>query len=398
MLAVRQGLSVAHGSVEVKVVVVSRSTGALRGMVELTSSRDTSCVADCVSDVSEGVGGVRSSQDAISTHQKNSRYMYSSLWSEGSAATLVTDTCTSQLWIKIMAKITVLGAGEFGSALSYVLQRAGHTCTMWDVDASKMPEPHTLESALQQAQFVIAAVPSWVLRTCLTNAVPHIPEGAIVISIAKGMERESHATTDVLCHEVLGDAVPTVFLSGPMLAEELVMDRPAGAVLASTNTAALVATRALFVNTSLRVTTTDDVRGVVLCGVLKNVYTIGVGMLVALELGDNARGTYTAVAVEEMARQCEALGGRHATMFGIAGIGDFVASSAGMYSRNFTFGYEFVKDPEKATTAEGVASYGSLVQKLGGESALAHYPLLSGIVGVLRGVQSPAAFFTQFYQ
>ena len=297
-----------------------------------------------------------------------------------------------------MANITILGAGEFGSALTFVLTQVGHTCTLWDVDESKMPVPHTLESALRDAQFVIAAVPSWVLRACLTNALPHMPAGATVISIAKGMELVTHETTDILCQEVLGDVYPTVFLSGPMLAEELVMGKPAGAALASTNAAALDRTRALFANTPVRITTTDDTRGVVLCGVLKNVYTIGVGMLVALELGDNARGTYMAHALEEMAQQCETLGGRCETVYGIAGVGDFVATAAGMYSRNFTFGYEFVKEPEKATTAEGAASYAALVEKLGGESALAHYPLLSGIVGVLRGEQSPAAFFTQFYQ
>lgn len=296
-----------------------------------------------------------------------------------------------------MARITMLGAGEFGQALATVLTRVGHTCTLWDVDATKMPVQHTLESALAQAEFIVAAVPSWCLRDAITRALPHMPPHAIFISIAKGVERDTHATTDVICAESIGDQMPVVFLSGPMLAEELMESKPAGAVLASTDAAALARVQALFAQTGLRITTTDDVRGVVLCGVLKNVYTIGIGMLVALELGDNARGTCVATAIGEMSAQCEALGGKRETVYGIAGIGDFVATSAGTYSRNFTYGMQFVQAPEALATAEGAASYQSLVVLLGGDEAIARYPLLSGIVGVLRGAQSPAAFFTQFF-
>lgn len=296
-----------------------------------------------------------------------------------------------------MSRITILGAGEFGQALAAVLTRAGHICTLWDVDAAKMPEPHTLESALASAQYIVGAVPSWCLRDCITRALPHFPPGAVFLSIAKGVERETHATTDVICNEVIGDRAPVVFLSGPMLAEELVENKPAGAALASTDARSLTEVAALFAHTGLRITTTTDVRGVVLCGVLKNIYTIGIGMLVALELGDNARGTCVATAIGEMAAQCESLGGKPETVYGIAGIGDFVATSAGMYSRNFTYGVQFVKSPEALAPAEGAASYSSLVAMLGGEDRLAPYPLLSGIVGVLRGAQSPADFFTQFF-
>jgi glycerol-3-phosphate dehydrogenase (NAD(P)+) len=296
-----------------------------------------------------------------------------------------------------MAKVTILGAGEFGTALEHILNRAGHHCTMWDVDERKMSVIQTMESALHEAEIIIAAVPSWVLRECLTAALPFISPHAIVVSIAKGLERETGATTDSICDDVLGSVIPHVYLSGPMLAEELLENKPAGAVLASANEGALARVRSLLQSTPLRVETSTDVRGVVLCGVLKNVYTIGAGMLAALELGDNARGTYVAVALREMAQQCVMLAGTAPTVYGIAGLGDFVATSAGTYSRNFTFGYTFAKDPDQVTSAEGAASYESLVEKLGGEASLARFPLLAGLIRVLHAEISPATLFNEFY-
>lgn len=294
-----------------------------------------------------------------------------------------------------MAHIAILGAGEFGQALGFLLKKTKHTIEFWDVDKNKTNHDKPMNDVIMDADFVFCAVPSWCLRECLQGALLALKNGATLVSVAKGLEKETNATTDQIFADEIGDQFPVVYLSGPMLAEEIVLNMPTGAVLASTNMQYAEKVTALFHNTGLRTEISDDVRGVVTAGMLKNVYTIALGMASALQLGDNARGYIISQALGEMEEMMVKLGGHEHTIYGPAGVGDFIATSSGMYSKNFTFGHTFVTEPEKCAAAEGAASYVSLQKLL--KPADGQYPLLAGIIKVLNKEQSPSDFFTNYF-
>lgn len=294
-----------------------------------------------------------------------------------------------------MAHIAILGAGEFGQALGFLLKKAKHTIEFWDVDTNKTNHDKPMNDVVMQADFVFFAVPSWCLRDCIQGALLALKNDAVLVSVAKGLEKETFATTDTIFQEEIGEQFPVVYLSGPMLAEEIVENKPTGAVLASSNMQHAENVAAIFHGTGLRTELSDDVHGVVLAGVLKNVYTIALGMASALKLGDNARGYIISQALSEMEQMIVKLGGHEHTIYGPAGVGDFVATSSGMYSKNFTYGYTFVTEPEKCNASEGAASYVSLQKLL--DSRDGQYPLLEGIIQVLEGSQKPELFFTNYF-
>lgn len=294
-----------------------------------------------------------------------------------------------------MARIAIIGAGEFGKALGFLLKKSGQTLSYWDVDSHKTGHDASMNDILLEADVVFFCVPSWSLRDALQAALLGCKPGAVFVSVAKGLEKDTNATTEDIFREEIGTQFPVVFLSGPMLAEEIVEHKPTGAILAGTDASALQTIARLFQGTGLRTSVSADVRGVVLCGVLKNVYTIAVGMSSALELGDNARGYFIAQALGEMAQMLSALGAQENTIYGPAGIGDFIATSAGRYSKNFSYGYTFVKNPERRTQSEGAASYRQLEELL--HPTRGQYPLFDGIIEVLEGREEPGAFFKNYF-
>ena len=255
-----------------------------------------------------------------------------------------------------MKSIAIIGAGEFGQALGYLLEKAGQKIQYWDVDPSKLDHALSCEQVAAQADVIFFAVPSWCLRDCMQDALLSVSPHTVLVSVAKGVERETNATTEQIFEQVAGKMERVVFLSGPMLAEEIVEDKPTSCTLASVSSDSTQVVADLFEGSGLRVEQTDDVRGVVLCGVIKNIYTICIGMAAGLELGDNARGQLIVHAMHEMAHMVKHLGGKYTTVLGPAGLGDLVATSSGMFSRNFSYGHALVTNPENVGSAEGAAS------------------------------------------
>lgn len=258
----------------------------------------------------------------------------------------------------------VVGAGAWGTAFALHLARAGQTVAL----VPRRPEqartlaatrenkdylpgvalPPTLrvepdlKTALAGAEVVLLACPSQALReTCArVRAALGTPPPLLVVSLAKGLELETHLRPTQIIAELL-PGIPAASLTGPTNAAEVARGLPAAMVLAAPAAAACTQqVQAALSGATLRVYTSDDLPGVEFGGSLKNIYAIAAGCCDGLKLGDNSRAALLTRALAEMVRVGVALGARPETFYGLSGFGDLVATCHGAWSRNREFGFQ----------------------------------------------------------
>ena len=259
-------------------------------------------------------------------------------------------------------KATILGAGAIGMAMAVVLSETGHKVVFWDIDQAvldginkKHLNPRSLshirleknvsaEADLQKAVFgaeiVVVALSSRAVREVALKLKDVLARNCVVISASKGLEAGSlDVMTDVV-YQSLGGMRDQIFaLSGPTLAGELAVKKPTAAVLASAkaNTYSKRAIDAL--STSwFHITETRDVKGVQIAGVAKHAIAILFGMVDGLGYGANAKGWLLMESLRDMARLVWKNGGQENTVYGLAGLGDALATSLSIESRNRMFG------------------------------------------------------------
>ena len=253
-------------------------------------------------------------------------------------------------------KVGVLGAGTWGIALARMLSNAGRSVTVWSAIEKEIDElsstgqhPNLLDVTLPSElvytkdikeacvgmDIVMFAVPSPFVRATARKAAPYILDGQIIVDVAKGIEEETLFTmTEIIADEIKNTAVMLVALSGPTHAEEVVKDLPTTIVSASEDKDAATFVQKVFTTDCLRVYTNDDVRGVELCGALKNVIALASGVATGLGCGDNAKAALITRGIAEISRLGTAMGCREQTFGGLAGIGDLIVTATSMHSRN----------------------------------------------------------------
>jgi glycerol-3-phosphate dehydrogenase (NAD(P)+) len=298
-----------------------------------------------------------------------------------------------------MARVAVIGAGAWGTALSIHTARLKHDVVLWSRDPEvleSVAKEHEntlflkgfrfpdnlratgdLKEAVRGAELVILVPPSKFLRPTASSLAGALDPNALVVVASKGIEE----STLKLMSEVMVEALPEVsqdrlaFLSGPNFAREIAAGLPADAVIASKEMKAALRVQPLLHSPLYRVYASGDPVGVEIGGSLKNVIAIAAGACDALELGNNARAAIITRGLAEMTRFGVALGADPLTFLGLAGMGDLVLTCTGDLSRNRTLGMEVAKgtDPDvylasRRTVAEGYftarAAY-DLAQKLG---------------------------------
>lgn len=252
-------------------------------------------------------------------------------------------------------KIVVLGSGSWGTALAVLLTQNQHEVTMWSHRAEQaeefetarenkkylpnVPFPEQLEitseiSRVSTADVVVVAVPSFAVRETAEKMLPYLAENAIVVSVSKGIHRETGKRFTEVLRGVLGDSFPIVALSGPSHAEEVGSALPTAIIAASEDQTAAETVQKVFMNPNFRVYTSEDVIGVELGGALKNIIALTAGISDGLGYGDNTKAALITRGLAEMARLSIALGGKHETLAGLAGIGDLIVTCTSMHSRN----------------------------------------------------------------
>ncbi len=252
-------------------------------------------------------------------------------------------------------KISVFGSGGWGTALAILLAKNKHDVTMWSYSKSQVedlihdrenrkhlpgvvfPENLKLSSEIasaEDAELLVMAVPSFAVRDTVKQVRAYLENGTIVVSVSKGIERESGKRYTEVLREVLGDSYPVVALSGPSHAEEVGLEIPTAIISASEDQCAAETVQRVFMNESFRVYTSSDVIGVELGGALKNIIALTAGINDGLGLGDNSKAALMTRGLAEMARLCLALGGKRETLAGLAGVGDLIVTCTSQHSRN----------------------------------------------------------------
>lgn len=256
-------------------------------------------------------------------------------------------------------KIAVLGTGTWGIALSRVLFLNGHEITAWskfpeEIQALKatrtspnlpgirIPEgigfTNDPAETLKNAGFVLVVVPSVYIRETIRTFAPFVQESDPVwINAAKGIERDTlYTLSEVIEDELIkgGISAPRVTaISGPTHAEEVALDKPTLIVSAGKEEYARQVQQ-LFEGSCIRPYTNPDIRGVQICGALKNVEALAVGVAKGLGYGDNTRAAMITRGMEEIRRLGLAMGCQERTFFGLAGIGDLIVTATSDHSRN----------------------------------------------------------------
>lgn len=251
-------------------------------------------------------------------------------------------------------KITVLGSGGWGTALSLLLLDNGNDVTLWSFLEKEaqvlketrenpmlkgVPLPGELKitssmDALADSELVVLATPSFAVRETARKARPLLREDAVVVSVAKGIEKDTALCLTQVIEEELQGRGRVVALSGPSHAEEVGRRVPTGCVAASRDMAAAELVQDVFMSPRFRVYTNSDVLGVELGAALKNVLALCCGVSDGMGLGDNTKALLMTRGMTEMARLGVALGGRKETFAGLSGMGDLIVTCTSMHSRN----------------------------------------------------------------
>ncbi|GAA1984145.1 NAD(P)H-dependent glycerol-3-phosphate dehydrogenase [Isoptericola halotolerans] len=305
----------------------------------------------------------------------------------------------------------VLGSGSWGTTFAMVMADAGCDVTLWgrdeavvgqvaderrntkylpDVELPAMRATTDAAAALAGASVVVVAIPSQVARTTLEGLREHLEPDAVVVSLMKGIE----LSTDKRMSQVIAEALDisldrVVVVSGPNLAKEIAARQPTATVVACPDEGNARRVAEACSNAYFRPYTNSDVVGVELCGAVKNVIALAIGMAQGRGFGWNTTATVITRGLVEITRLGRALGAQAETFAGLAGMGDLVATCASPLSRNHTLGKHVgqgmsLEDALVATgtTAEGVKSSRSvleLAQKHGVDM-----PITAGVVAVLH--------------
>lgn len=263
-----------------------------------------------------------------------------------------------------MSKIGVIGAGTWGIALARMLTNQHHDVIVWSAIASEIDElslsrkqrnlpdmeipaqtefTKDIQTACTGKEVLLWAVPSKFVRETVRLASPYLAKSQIIVNVSKGIELDTHFTmTQVIRDELRKNGVEgisLVALSGPTHAEEVAHDLPTTIVSACNNISVAEKIQNIFMNSNFRVYTNLDIQGVEICGAVKNVIALAVGISNGLGYGDNTKAAIITRGIAEMTRLGTVMGCNKDTFSGLAGIGDVVVTATSEHSRNYQCGY-----------------------------------------------------------
>ncbi len=307
-----------------------------------------------------------------------------------------------------MAKITVLGAGGFGTALATVSKKIGHTVTLWspfeeEINAIKkdgenkklLPDIKVSDNitlttdinCVAGADLVIFAVPSFAIRQTAQKIRSVVSKTTIIASVAKGFESDTNKLLyDVLKEELENNSV--VVLTGPSHAEEVAREIPTSLLCVSEDMDSAKKVQDLLMTSFLRIYISSDIIGAQLGGAIKNVIALAAGICDGLNFGDNTKAALITRGIAEISRLGQAMGAQRETFAGLSGIGDLIVTCTSIHSRNRRMGILVGsgKDTDTALKEIGMTVEGYYACKIA--HTLAHeynvdMPIVSAVYSIL---------------
>ncbi len=264
-------------------------------------------------------------------------------------------------------KISVLGAGGWGTTLAILLHYNGHDITLWEYKKSyakelikkrtnhnylpgiKIPKEilitSDIEESIDKKNLIVFAIPSQFLRKVVEKINYHKIEDAILVSVSKGIEKNSLMTMSQLLHDVFPRINENQIgvISGPSHAEEVSRRVPTAVVAASVDIETSKTIQAAFMTSYFRVYASKDILGVELGGAFKNIIAIGAGIIDGAGFGDNTKAAIMTRGVAEISRLGLAMGARPETFAGLSGMGDLIVTCMSRHSRNRYVGEQIGK-------------------------------------------------------
>ena len=275
-------------------------------------------------------------------------------------------------------KTVIVGSGAWGTALATRLHKNGHEVTIWTFEKELIDEirttrrnprlpqvvlPEGIEisgdyACVAGCKLVVIACPSFPIRSVCRGVAPYLDADAVVVSVAKGIERGTHLRMSQVVEQETGKRV--VVLTGPSHAEEVALDLPTGCLAACEDKTIAEFVQDAFMSESFRIYTSPDAVGAELGAALKNVIALCAGVTDGLGYGDNTKAMLMTRGLTEIARLGVSLGAHKDTFAGLAGVGDLIVTCTSMHSRNRRAGILIGqgKTPEEAMKEVGAVVEG----------------------------------------
>ena len=317
-----------------------------------------------------------------------------------------------------MAKIAVMGAGSWGTTFAKVLaDNPANQVMLWARRSDIADEINTdnrngdylpgialpksltastdVAEVLSGATQVYISVPSQSLRANLEDWGSQIPAGAIIVSLMKGVEKDSGLRMSEVIQQVIGASADKIcVVSGPNLSLEIAAEEPTASVASSVSEETRTAVAEAASNEYFTTFTNEDVIGTEFGGILKNLIAVAIGIVNGVGYGQNTKASIMTRGLAELTRFAVAYGAEEKTMVGLAGLGDLIATSESSLSRNHKAGEMLGKgytlrevQRRMAQTAEGLSSVAPILQLA--KAKHVSMPIVEQVQLVLEGKMNP---------
>ena len=264
-----------------------------------------------------------------------------------------------------MRRISIIGAGSWGTTLAVLLGEKGFDVKLWarreefanEIESKrenlqylpgiKIPNnviaDHSLKNVFDGSEVIIIAVPSEFFRKMIKEIKPY-SSNQIIVSVTKGIEHDTCQRMSQVVEDELGKKTKIAVLSGPNHAEEVSTRMPTASVVASKDKATGKIVAEAFATPYFKLYQLKDIAGVEICGALKNISAIATGVCDGLGFGDNARASIITLGLMEMNNFGRHFGAKRGTVYGLAGVGDLIATCTSRHSRNRFVGEQLAKN------------------------------------------------------
>ncbi len=269
-----------------------------------------------------------------------------------------------------MKKVCVVGDGAWGTAVATLLAQNGNQVNLWCHDASnaqaiarthknerylpghtlseRIVPTASLEDAMRDARWIFQAIPVQYLRSVILQAAPCFKQDQVWVVLSKGIEKDTLLLPTQIIDDIFANSPQKAVLAGPSFAADVVNKQVTGVSIAATDPALARELQTMLNNEYFAAFINDDLIGVQVGGAVKNVITLGVGMLEGAEYTDNTKAFLVTRGLHEITLIAKVMGGKPETLYGLSGIGDLMLTALGKLSRNLAVGKRLGKgDPLK---------------------------------------------------